>query len=76
MKISELKAVLDEAAAEHGDVDVIMASDPEGNQYSPATGYSIDRYTPGFTMSGTVNIVNPDDPASASRGIPAVVLWP
>jgi hypothetical protein len=76
MRISELRAALDELTAEHGDVDILVAADPEGNQYFPAKYFSIDRYLPSTTMSGNVPIVNPDDPASASRGTPAVVLWP
>lgn len=51
-KASMLIALLQEVIDEHGDVDVVMAKDPEGNGYSPFAGMDVGYYVPECTWSG------------------------
>ena len=52
IKTSKLIEYLQEVLEEHGDVDVIMAKDPEGNGYSPFASMDIGWYIPDSTWSG------------------------
>ncbi|WP_205327614.1 hypothetical protein [Glycomyces sp. YM15] len=75
MKISELVAGLEEFATEHGDVEVVLSADSEGNRHSPAKGIGDGWYVAGTGWSGG-HLVDPDAPVKDPRAVPVAVVWP
>ena len=82
MTVKELIADLQQ---EDGDRLVVMASDGEGNKYSPLSAYDTGAYTPESTWSGEVGLekLTPElekqgysEEDVAEDGVPALILYP
>lgn len=88
IKISDLIEALGDLLKNHGDCDVILSGDGEGNKFSPlAVDFSVGYYEPDSTWSGEFldqaalsdpgYEFTPDDVAAIkANNVKAVVLWP
>lgn len=62
MKLSEKIAELQEALAEHGDINVVYASDEEGNSYHPSNrGGSLYALTEDGELPYYVEVVDEEE---------------
>lgn len=88
VNITTLMQMLSELLAEHGDLDIVLSSDGEGNSYSPITqGYTVGWYVPDCTWSGefhsddeieecTEEYDDEDKEHFREYGVRAMILWP
>lgn len=82
IKASDLIEELQKLVDEHGDIDVVIAKDPEDNGYSPYVGAEVGWYVPGSRWSGEFGPDEyveryPDDYGEYPlKGVRAIVLGP
>lgn len=77
MKVKDLKAILSTLDDE---IEIVMAKDEEGNDYSPLAETSLGVYQPESTWSGEFfayeNMENEDYAQPTENVVPAICLWP
>ncbi len=73
MKVSELIELLMDYDDPEEDIEVVIASDGEGNSYSPLSGVGSCYYIPDTTWSGSLADEDEEIPEDAK---PAIVLYP
>lgn len=85
IKVSGLITLLKVILEEHGDCDVVLSADGEGNGYSPLASWNFGYYEPDSTWSGEfrsaahIKLPDYDEEDVAyfeNETIKAIVLWP